>query len=243
MFTRERYFLGLAIIIPAGFCLIYLSLDSIISTPEKIIIPPAPMVGNRPAGEIIKGFEITQTLLLSKEKAELIRELQKSQDKLCLSLFLANYSNRVNKGSIELTLQQKETVFEHVIDMSSVKDNAFHEVCFSSGNFSGISAGDLVIKLAGLDGAPGSSITAWLTSDTKQGVAFINGVNSGKALRFAMAIQEDYSLVNYSAIALLVVYLVSLSFVAFLFVIVDKKGANRDIRGTENEAYHSDPLL
>jgi hypothetical protein len=230
MLARNKLVLLSAIIICLGFWLIYMVINLIAVVPSKKIIAPVSMIENRPAGEIVSGLEIVQSLQLYEKEAELIRKLEETQGKLCINLFLANYADRPNEGSIKLTLQQKEIVLEGIIDMSSVKNNSFHKICFSSEDFSKISAGELLIKLAGLEGKQGSSITAWLTSDLKQGVAFINGVNTGKALRFSLTIEENSIIINYSVIALLLVYLALLLVVGLLLVAGNVKDSAREYR-------------
>ncbi|MQR01306.1 hypothetical protein [Glaciimonas soli] len=134
-----------------------------------------------PAGEIVTGFHLKQPV--NWPSLDNITK-QDASSSVCVDLQLANYGDRHNEGTIALTLQANGVSRRVTVDASAIRDNAFHQFCFNDLIFGSIAHEPTNLILEGVNGKPGSSITAWLTADSVYGKAQINGVDSNKSLLF-----------------------------------------------------------
>lgn len=129
----------------------------------KRLSNPIKRIENKPIGEITKSFKIKQKLVLKD-----IRNLP--LENICVSILMANYCNRFNKGSFEIGLlldDKKELIKVHA---SEIKDNAPHHVCFDNITTKDLTNSKSVyLIINGIDGVSGSSVTAWSTKDISGG--------------------------------------------------------------------------
>lgn len=193
-----------------------LSRESIGRDYDETLLKPVSLVDPLPAGDIAEGVGIEQSFQLSGSAIETSKRLRKDTKQICLQLYLANYSNRRNRGLVKVSLGQAGLRLSRVIDMGSVADNAFHQVCFSTDDFDGFRENDLTVMIEGVNGKAGTSITAWLTGDLDHGRAYLNGIDTKKALRFGLSLRIDRRGISYPALALLSIYS-ALIFSVFLF--------------------------
>ncbi len=119
---------------------------------------------NSPVGEIIDTFSISQNIGNIRNDLGSLDE-----NNLCLSLLMANYSNRTNKGSFKIGLESNGKVELVEIKASAVADNRYQTVCFDTITLKETKSNGATIILKGVDGLPGSSITAWSSADTTVG--------------------------------------------------------------------------
>ena len=166
------------------------------------------LVDQLPVGDIVAGMSIVQTVPLNADE----RHLLTSGGQVCLRLLLATYA-RPNMGSATVTLSVAHASLQFSLPFASVENNEYYSFC---GALNGqpippaTIPRDLVIRIDGIEGAPGSSVTAWLTKDVSRGTAAVNGVDTGMSLLFTLAQLDEYrmggiySIVFYAfAIALL----------------------------------------
>ena len=184
------------------------------AVPQSLEEGPA-LVEQLPVGDIVAGMQIVQTVSLdADERRSLVAE-----DQICLRLLLATY-NRPNIGRATVSLSVAGAARQFNLPFAAVENNEYHAFCGSLGGQpvpSGLASGNLVIHIEGIEGAPGSSVTAWLTKDVSRGTAVVDGVNTGRSLLFTVAPLDTYrpggtySIVLYAlALALLALCFVSL---------------------------------
>jgi len=178
-------------------------------TVSTTIIRPVQLLGQQPAGEITTGFTIRQEVPPPGENNPSRKQFLQTHGpvNLCLKILMANYSNRKNQGIIRVSLTQKNLEVSRDISVDTIRDNAFHMVRFQLKDPSELNLkGSLVLKIAGVKGEPGSSVTVWLTDDLNRGEAFINGISSKKALRFCLFLEQKNQEIWYPALTLFVIY-------------------------------------
>jgi len=122
----------------------------------------------RPAGELVTGTVLRQRLApgLPGRTAGMDPALP-----LCIELYVATYSGRPNRGVLELRLADGTMDLRARLDMAKLRDNQWTAVCpegLTVGVLDRVRSGGL-LEIASIDGAPGSSATVWLTSDTTYG--------------------------------------------------------------------------
>lgn len=150
------------------------------------------LIEQLPVGDIVAGMSIVQRVPL---KADERRSLASSRQ-VCLRLLLATY-DRPNTGRAQVSLLLPDGEGQFDLPFVSVENNQYHTFC---GALDGQRASpnptvaDLVIRINGIEGAPGSAITAWLTKDISRGTAMVDGVDSGRSLLFTVAPLDKYRL-------------------------------------------------
>lgn len=155
-----KFFVLIAIVF-AGFSYTFSKYDK---NEYRILTSKINHQDNKPVGEIIDAFSMRQSIDNIKNNLDSLEG-----GKLCLSLQMANYSNRANKGSFRVGLESngKEELVE--IKASAVADNKYLTVCFDTVTLKDTKTNGLAIILKGVNGLPGSSVTAWSTADTSSG--------------------------------------------------------------------------
>jgi hypothetical protein len=129
---------------------------------------------NKSAGEFISGKQIkqeiqTSSLLVDKYSAT-------SNEYITLDILLANYANRKNHGKLEITIETPSAFQKKVIDYQDIlSDNSYYKFDFDKIKTKEIlKLQSFSITLKG-EGIPGSSITAWMSSDTRHGRIELDG--------------------------------------------------------------------
>lgn len=150
------------------------------------------LIEQLPVGDIVAGMSIVQRVPL---KADERRSLASGRQ-VCLRLLLATY-DRPNTGRAQVSLLLPDGEGKFDLPFVSVENNQYHTFC---GALDGQrvspnpTLADLVIRINGIEGAPGSAITAWLTKDISRGTAMVDGVDSGRSLLFTVASVDEYRL-------------------------------------------------
>jgi hypothetical protein len=141
-----------------------------------------------PAGEIVTGLSIVQRVRLKNdERRSLI-----GGGPVCLGLMLATY-DRPNSGRAKVSLSLSDATLRFDLAFESVGNNQYHVLCGlldGWGSSIGPVGRELVIRIDGAEGAPGSAITVWLTKDISRGTARVDGVDTGRSLMFTVAQPE-----------------------------------------------------
>jgi len=182
------------------------------------IVEAAGFEGATEAGEIVQGFLLVQPVRLSAEEARCSREAAGPEARVCARLLLGTYANRKNVGSVRVTMTQPGLELVNVINMRSVRDGALNEVCFPPGRFEGFSPSELALRVEGVNGASGSSITAMMSEEVGRGTALINGEESGKGLVFSLLVERPAPYVSKAVVALSVVYAIMIAILVALAV-------------------------
>jgi hypothetical protein len=201
---------------------------------EKMLVPRASSIDQIPAGELIADREIVQSM----DSFNLLDALDKAiadKAEICLQVLLANYGNRSNRGLIQLVLEQEMLSIRRHIDMGDVADNSLHEVCILARDFGGLTKSELLLKIKGVDGQSGSSVTAWLTKDLRRGEAYIDGIPEGTALIFTVFVRRAHIGFSYSQLALFLIYAGIIFLVAVGSVMANKNDTH--------ETHNSNSLL
>lgn len=137
-----------------------------------------------PAGEFVDGTKVLQEgdIPASNIIAELGRHL-------CFGIQFATYA-RTNHGALEITWRQGKDLDQWAIRSVRLKDNEFKYFCPSKG----IAAGQkFEIAITGVGIKSGHAPTAWLTADTRFGVAAINGADQKRSLSLRFASIREVS--------------------------------------------------
>lgn len=175
-----------------------------------VVADAAQFVATRPVGQITDGTNIAQVISADSFKSE-PKVCPNSIKDVCLKIFMANYCNRKNKGTIRISLEQNSFKVFRNLDMSSIKDNKFHMVSFVGEKLNGFSfIDDLLLRIVGIDGKDGSSVTAWLTQDITKGIAYVNGLNTGMSLICSLQLKSNSDGISIPALSLFYTYLVLL---------------------------------
>lgn len=173
------------------------------------IVPARPLVNNKPAGEFTKGFVLDQAIVIDEATEQLISKL----DRVCIEPYLATYV-RPNSGKMRISLTGSQWSTTGVFDFKNSPNNDFATICQDVKHEpTGVQKPTLHIE--GLEGEPGSSITAWLTQDTSRGSAIINGNQTNMSLMFAITKPTDPSRRIEMQNILVLIYFLAVAALAF----------------------------
>ncbi len=118
-------------------------------------------------GELVAGVSLRQIVYTSTGQ---ILDEERSNLPLCVEILLANYNDRENHGTIMLGVDLDGRIERREIDAATVKDNAYHRICFENVTLRDVyDAEDVFLLLEGVDSGPGSAVTAWTTSESRYG--------------------------------------------------------------------------
>ena len=160
---------------------------------------------------------------------ELSKELSKGtvfEQKVYIPGYITRYGvlfttyGRNNKGKIKIELSQGSKKKVEIIDMSKIKDNDFH---FFNLKFFQFKKGEATLKIEGIDGEIGNSVSMHETEDIMYGELFQNGENTEKSLVQRVEFYEINTIVTGQIIFL---FLAILSYFYFLKVIRKQKKNN-----------------
>jgi hypothetical protein len=147
------------------------------------VLLPSELTNHLPVGEVIAKFHLEQPInwnLL--EKTVLEREASRA---VCVGFLLANYNDQDNNGTFALTLRVEENQYRTVVNAKTVRDNAYHRICFEDVILGDIAHKPAALLVEGIDSQPGKAITAWMTEDTAHGRAMLrHGTVSARSLAF-----------------------------------------------------------
>jgi hypothetical protein len=138
------------------------------------VFPPITTTALRdptPAGEIVKGFEIQQTVVPPTNEG-----LSEAQGGTCFGLRFATY-RRKNSGTFTVKWTQDNHREQWLVAVSDLADNAVRYFCPDQDMRTGF---PFTISVSGKDATTGSAPTVWLTRDTSLGR--IEGRPDGRAL-------------------------------------------------------------
>ncbi|MBM9519512.1 hypothetical protein JWG39_06720 [Desulforhopalus vacuolatus] len=173
----------------------------------------------KPVGEITKDFYIEQFIISA-------NDVSSPADKpICLSLLMATYANRINKGSFVMGIKTRNKNESFLVDVTSIKDNEYFTKCFKNINIRDIQQSDNAkIFLKGVDGITGSSITAWSMENTSAG-NIVGKSNRSLIYRLKMKKADKY----YSVIICCSIAFVNILLLLFpLLIPIMFKGENKN---------------
>ncbi|MGY0797610.1 hypothetical protein ACW7G0_00870 [Lysobacter sp. A286] len=153
--------------------------------------------GSVPAGEIRRGFSLSQTVIPGTPTADANSEgLQH-----CFGLKFATYM-RTNGGHLDVGWQQGGQDQQWRVSAADLADNSFRYFCPDAAF---IVREPFHLQVTGVDGEPGRSATLWLVGDTRLGQVDTEADNiAGKALALDVTARERIAFgtmlrVNYGA--------------------------------------------
>ena len=160
--------------------------SSIVDNNYKTVLSSIKGDSKSPAGEIDNKFKLSQIVKFNKQL--IVDELLLYEDApLCVDILMANYGNRRNVGDIEFIIKNKTLEENRKIDVSMVRDNTKHKICFNTIMLSDIIDGQFEFIIKGVNSIPGKAVTAWLGTDISQGYVGINNKKLNKALIFSIS--------------------------------------------------------
>jgi len=162
-------------------------------------LTPIDWVGGRPAGEIVQDFRLIQPLRIQ-EADVLERDLS---EPFCVRLLMANYANRRNRGTFAVSVIAPDARQTKVVEADSVLDNQFEKICFEELHFHQIFRKPATLEISGIDGVPGRSVTAWLSSTPTGERVQINGTPTDLTLVHTIVLLKDTRNYQYNAYLLL----------------------------------------
>ena len=148
------------------------------------------------------------------------------QQKIYIPGYITKYGvlfttyGRDNKGKIKVELSQGTKKKVEIIDMSKIKDN---EINFFNLNFLQFKKGEAILKIEGVDGEVGNSVSVHETEDIMYGELFQNGENTEKSLVQRLEFYEINPIVTGQIIFL---FLAVFSYIYFLKLIRKQKKNN-----------------
>ena len=148
------------------------------------------------------------------------------QQKIYIPGYITKYGvlfttyGRDNKGKIKVELSQGTKKKVEIIDMSKIKDN---EINFFNLNFLQFKKGEAILKIEGVDGEVGNSVSVHETEDIMYGELFQNGENTEKSLVQRLEFYEINPIVTGQIIFL---FLAVFSYIYFLKLIKNQKKNN-----------------
>jgi hypothetical protein len=152
-------------------------------------------------GEITRGFLLEQPLNLT--HTDLPRRERRHD--FCASVLFSNYLNRRNRGHLSLTLSAGGRVQVQVLNARHVRDNVWQEVCFDEFSLDDVLGKPAMLVLAGIDGEPGRSVTAWLGTQPSMPTARLQGQDTGRALAFDTVVRAESEPFQHNAYVLMVI--------------------------------------
>ena len=87
--------------------------------------------------------------------------------------------NRKNIGLIKIQILQKDNVIEEIVDVSKLKDNAYY---YLKMKFSKLKEGEALLKITGINGKEGQSVSLHRSSDIIYGELIQNNSKTNKSL-------------------------------------------------------------
>lgn len=134
-----------------------------------------------PAGEIVKGFEIRQTIIppAAERAAPIIGDS-------CFGLRFATY-RRKNSGTFTVAWVQGSRMEQWAVSASSLADNAVRYFCPNQDIHT---LAPFVVSISGNDGKTGSAATVWLTQDNSLG--HVEGRSDGRALALRITARKRF---------------------------------------------------
>ena len=124
-------------------------------------------------------------------------------------LMFATYE-RKNRGKIKIEIVQKEKKYTEVLDVSKIENNKYYYLRFNLKNIKSGKAA--LLKIEGIDGEKGSSVSMQRTSDIIYGELIQDGVPTGKSLIHNIIFYEFNSIVKGQII--LFIFSIGLFFLA-----------------------------
>ena len=160
---------------------------------------------------------------------ELSKELSKGtvfEQKVYIPGYITRYGvlfttyGRSNKGKIKIELTQGSKKKVEIVDVSKIKDNDFH---FFNLKFFQFKKGEATLKIEGIDGEVGNSVSMHETEDILYGELLQNGENTEKSLVQRLEFYEINTIVTGQIIFL---FLAISSYFYFLKLIKKQKKNN-----------------
>ncbi|WP_314291358.1 hypothetical protein [Leptotrichia massiliensis] len=148
------------------------------------------------------------------------------QQKIYIPGYITRYGvlfttyGRNNKGKIKIELSQGSKKKVEIVDMSKIKDNDFH---FFNFKFFQFKKGEAVLRIEGIDGETGNSVSMHETEDIMYGELLQNGEKTEKSLVQRIEFYEVNTIVTGQIIFL---FLAISSYFYFLKLIKKQKKNN-----------------
>lgn len=152
-------------------------------------------VGGRPAGEIVQGFKLSQLLdvtVTHQHERDFV-------DAFCIQLLMANYANRRNRGTFAVSVTAGDAQQVKTVNARKINDNQFENICFEDMRVEQIYRKPATLEITGVDGKPGRSVTAWLSSTPVGNRAQVNGVETDLTLVHNIVLLKDTQHYQYNA--------------------------------------------
>ncbi len=153
------------------------------------------LVRHVPFGELTTGVHVTGVLrpniLPTMRAADLGRPA-------CVEVVFANYADRPNEGTVRLSFGPLDGTGsdrpygESLLDVGSVADNRPQRMCSEDVTVQEILSQPegVMVRVEGVDGRAGSSVTVWLTEDTTDG-QLLDPLDPERSLVASLVVEQD----------------------------------------------------
>ncbi len=157
---------------------------------DRYVVFPNSNVALQPVDELVSGRVIEQPVPWQFAEAVDSRDLEST---VCVRILMGNYRDRSNQGWLGLDLIYGEERQRALTRACSVEDHQDHRFCFPDVQYRDIHDQPTTIRLVGIDGQWGSSVTAFTTGHTIYGSALIDGYPATRSLRFSVSTRREDS--------------------------------------------------
>lgn len=155
--------------------------------------------GMRPAGEITAGFHLRQSI-----RAEFTNlDTYEYDNTLCLDILFATFGRRRNEGHIRVKVTAGQQTGEQILEVDELIDNTLRLVCFPSITFRQVYQQEAWVDIEGIDGKPGKSVTAVVSSTPGMPRVTINGQDTVETLVYYPLIRKDPRLYQLGSFVLI----------------------------------------
>lgn len=182
---------------------------------------PAPIEDPAHVGELIAGREVLQPVEWSRLKP--ITRAREPKSPICAAVYFASYGDRRNRGMVGVELLGTGVSGSARIDMATVKDGKFETVCFEGLTLAMVMDQPVQLRLSGLDGKPGSSVTVWLSGHDGSPRAIVDGEESERTLAYELRVRDAAGNRREQVAGWVLIFFAGLMIPVFLLTAFDRR--------------------
>lgn len=176
--------LGLAVLVWAGYALGYG--ERIRGYAIERIMEPSPIEDAAHAGDLVAGRELRQPIEWGRVTP--LARAKRHEEPVCAALYFASFGDRRNRGSLLVEWVGSEVVEAVRVDMAEVRDNTFRTVCFEGVRLGAVIDRAAELRIRGVDGELGRSVTLWLSGHAGAPRAWVDGERDPRTLVYDLRV-------------------------------------------------------
>lgn len=163
--------------------------DTIQAYDVQTVTVASPIENPAHAGEMVAERQLIQEIDWSRLKPWVLAS--SAEDRICVSLYMGTWGKRRNRGSLAVSLEGHRVAEEVLFNVAGTQDNRFHSVCFVEVTLGDVALQPARLKIRGVDGERGRSVTFWLSGHEGAASALIDGERAGRALVYDIQVVSD----------------------------------------------------